>query len=116
MYDAYTKKTLGPVGGFAGSFKEYIRANRAKLRDYLATAIDIKWGKRFVRYEIGSNGRVKAFFEDGSVAEGDILVGADGVRSPGAIDISLLISIHFSIFVFIQFATRFTTLILPHST
>ncbi|KZP13838.1 FAD/NAD(P)-binding domain-containing protein [Athelia psychrophila] len=80
MYDAYTKKAFSMGTEWAG--RTLIRANRARLRDFLATAIDIKWNKRFVRYEIGSDGRVTAFFEDGTVAEGDILIGADGLRSP----------------------------------
>ena len=81
MYNAYSKKALS--FGVASTWEDFIRANRAKLRDYLATSIDIKWGKRFTGYEIGSDGRVSASFEDGSVATGDILVGADGLRSPG---------------------------------
>ncbi|KAF7968135.1 hypothetical protein HWV62_31754 [Athelia sp. TMB] len=79
MYDAYSKKALS--FGVASNWQEFIRANRAKLRDYLATSIEIKWGKRFTGYDIGSDGRVSASFEDGSVATGDILVGADGLRS-----------------------------------
>ncbi|KZP09105.1 FAD/NAD(P)-binding domain-containing protein [Athelia psychrophila] len=81
MYDAYTKKPIGMAADVDWASHVFIRANRTKLRDYLATAIDIKWGKKFARYEIGGDGRVKAFFEDGTVAEGDILIGADGVRS-----------------------------------
>lgn len=37
-------------------------------------------GKRFVRYE-EKDGQVTAFFEDGTSATGDILVGADGIKS-----------------------------------
>ena len=42
--------------------------------------VKIEWGKRFERYEETENG-VVAYFEDGTKAEGDILVGADGARS-----------------------------------
>lgn len=37
-------------------------------------------GKRFVAYEI-QQGRVQVQFEDGSTAKGDLLIGADGLRS-----------------------------------
>jgi len=80
MYNAYSKKALN--FGLTSDWKEFIRANRARLRDYLSTSIDIRWGKRFIGYEIGSDGRVTASFEDGTFAIGDILVGADGLRSP----------------------------------
>ena len=43
----------------------------------------MKWGHKFTHYEIIEGGAVKAFFEDGSTAIGDILVGADGLRSRG---------------------------------
>lgn len=40
----------------------------------------VRWGKRFTRYTIDDTG-VRAFFEDGSHADGDVLVGADGSNS-----------------------------------
>lgn len=79
--NAYTQEPL-PFGPPARSRGQWIRANRSKLRTYLSTEVDIKWGKRFTRYEVENN-IVKAFFEDGSSAIGTILVGADGVASPG---------------------------------
>ncbi|MCJ1258520.1 hypothetical protein MMC24_006353 [Lignoscripta atroalba] len=58
-------------------------ADRTVLRDILLTGLqaDISFGKVFQRYEITENG-VIAHFSDGSFAEGTLLVGADGGRSP----------------------------------
>ena len=43
--------------------------------------IGIEYGKRLASYEVTASGRVVASFEDGTEAEGDFLVGADGIRS-----------------------------------
>lgn len=59
-----------------------LRANRQKLREWLTTNINVEWGKRTSQIEQDENG-VKLTFEDGDVAEGDVLVGADGVGSQG---------------------------------
>lgn len=61
----------------------FVRVNRAKYRQYLLTGLDVHWGRRFTHYEVTESGGVKAFFEDGSTAVGDILIGADGLRSRG---------------------------------
>jgi len=57
--------------------------SRITLRHILLSGIEgmVHFNKRFVRYE-ESRGRLVAHFEDGSAAEGDVLVGADGVNSP----------------------------------
>ena len=60
-----------------------IRVNRAKFRKYLLTGLPVKWGRHFTHYEIIEGGAVKAFFEDGTTVIGDILIGADGLRSRG---------------------------------
>lgn len=54
--------------------------NRWKLRDFLATGLDIQWNRRFVSYEEREDG-VYIQFEDGSLEIADIMVGADGVNS-----------------------------------
>jgi 2-polyprenyl-6-methoxyphenol hydroxylase-like FAD-dependent oxidoreductase len=56
---------------------------RATLREMLLEGLEevIHFGKEFVRYERARDGTVKAFFEDGSSAGGDVLVGADGTGS-----------------------------------
>ena len=57
--------------------------SRITLRHILLSGLEgmVHFNKRFVRYE-ESGGRLVAHFEDGSTAEGDVLVGADGVNSP----------------------------------
>jgi 2-polyprenyl-6-methoxyphenol hydroxylase-like FAD-dependent oxidoreductase len=56
--------------------------SRGKLRDALLHGAepDVHWGKTFVRYELHDGG-VRAFFDDGTHADGDVLVGADGSNS-----------------------------------
>lgn len=44
------------------------------------TEIDVLWAKKFSHYEQDSTG-VTAFFEDGSMYGGSVLVGADGINS-----------------------------------
>ncbi|KAI0023336.1 putative monooxygenase [Xylariomycetidae sp. FL0641] len=57
-----------------------LRANRARLRKWLATQIPVQWNKRLQSIE-ESGEQVTLRFEDGSHASGDIVVGADGVHS-----------------------------------
>lgn len=56
---------------------------RATLREVLLEGLDdaINFSKEFIRYERTPNGRVTAFFADGTTATGDVLVGADGTSS-----------------------------------
>ncbi|MFE6798335.1 FAD-dependent oxidoreductase [Paenibacillus chitinolyticus] len=57
--------------------------SRMTLRQVLLTGLEdvVHFDKKFSRYEQLPNGKVRAFFEDGSSAEGDMLVGADGANS-----------------------------------
>ncbi|KAK3490057.1 hypothetical protein B0T13DRAFT_405495 [Neurospora crassa] len=57
-----------------------LRAHRLRLRQALARDLDIQWGKRAQRIEEGED-KVTVWFEDGTHAEGTILVGADGTFS-----------------------------------
>ncbi|KAI1331017.1 putative monooxygenase [Xylariaceae sp. FL0255] len=57
-----------------------IRASRHKLIQWLATHIPVQYNKQVVKVEEGEE-KVKIFFQDGTSAEGDILVGAEGGRS-----------------------------------
>lgn len=59
-----------------------IRAERRRLRDWLATNIPVQWGRRVTRIEQDNDG-VSVYFENGVSAKGDILVGADGISSVG---------------------------------
>lgn len=68
-----------------------VRAERMRLRRTLATNLPIKWGKRVSRIVHDDHG-VEAFFEDGTSAKGDILVGADGINSSGMISTALAIT------------------------
>lgn len=59
-------------------------ADRAVLRDILLSGLTeqhISYGKRFVGYDIESDGTVQAHFTDGSTERGGLLIGADGIRS-----------------------------------
>jgi 2-polyprenyl-6-methoxyphenol hydroxylase-like FAD-dependent oxidoreductase len=57
--------------------------SRMTLRQVLLTGLEeeVHFDKAFARYEQTADGKVTAFFEDGSSATGDILVGADGSNS-----------------------------------
>ena len=56
--------------------------HRATLQQQLLQAVQrpVRWGKRFERLEHHPHG-VVAYFEDGSTATADLLIGADGIRS-----------------------------------
>lgn len=53
------------------------------LRQLLLTGIEdsVRFGKEFTRYERRPDGRITAFFTDGTSAVADVLVGADGAQS-----------------------------------
>ena len=57
--------------------------SRMTLRQVLLTELEqhIHFDKTFTRYEQHANGSVTAFFDDGTQATADLLVGADGARS-----------------------------------
>src|SRR5262249_34034074 len=61
----------------------HVRIVRAVLREVLLEGLDdvVNFDKEFIRYEQTPNGKVTAFFNDGTRAVGDILVGADGTAS-----------------------------------
>ena len=54
--------------------------SRITLRQVLLSGLDdvVHFGKTFVRFDELPTGRIQAHFEDGSTAEGDVLVAADG--------------------------------------
>lgn len=57
--------------------------SRIALRHLLLAGLDdvVHFNKTFERYELQPEGKVTAFFSDGSSATGDVLVGADGANS-----------------------------------
>ena len=61
----------------------HVPIDRATLREMLLEGLDnvVHFGKAFVCYEQARKGKVKALFEHGSSAIGDVLVGADGTGS-----------------------------------
>ena len=61
----------------------HVRIARTTLREVLLEGLDdaVNFGKEFVRYERTADGKVTAFFADGTTAAGDVLVGADGTGS-----------------------------------
>ncbi|CAG7613663.1 FAD-dependent oxidoreductase [Paenibacillus allorhizosphaerae] len=58
--------------------------SRMTLRQVLLTGLEdiVHFDKKFSRYAQNADGTVTAFFEDGTSATGDLLVGADGANSP----------------------------------
>ena len=61
---------------------QHVNVDRTTLRHILLTGLQdvCRFGARMLRYETDAEG-VTAVFSDGSTARGDILVGADGIRS-----------------------------------
>jgi 2-polyprenyl-6-methoxyphenol hydroxylase-like FAD-dependent oxidoreductase len=57
--------------------------SRSTLRQVLFTGMDdvVHFGKEFTRYESRPDGTITAHFTDGTTAEADVLVAADGTRS-----------------------------------
>ncbi|GAA3839008.1 FAD-dependent monooxygenase [Sphaerisporangium flaviroseum] len=70
-------------GGATAPADRHYAADRLVLRKLLLTGMEevVRFGKVFERYETRPDGRVTAFFSDGTSATGDLLVGADGANS-----------------------------------
>ena len=63
-----------------------VNVARAALSDAILAqvrwaGIEVSFGKRLVRIEDLPDRPIAAHFEDGTMAEGDLLIGADGVHS-----------------------------------
>ena len=60
---------------------------RLELRDILLGGLTsseapvVRWGKAYSHHEQLNNGRVRAYFADGTSEDGDVIVGADGSHS-----------------------------------
>lgn len=59
-----------------------LRANRRRLREFLSTGIQVEFGKQATGIQEDHHS-VTVNFTDGTSANGDFLVGADGVHSTG---------------------------------
>lgn len=72
----------GDPEGRAAENREH-NVSRMTLRQVLFTGMEdvITFDRRFTHYEQHPDGRVTAYFEDGSRDTGDLLVGADGASS-----------------------------------
>jgi 2-polyprenyl-6-methoxyphenol hydroxylase-like FAD-dependent oxidoreductase len=85
-FSSWTGKRLGVVSnGRLPSGVPSVTIMRGELQRVLAEAawdrgVAMCFGKRFVEY-VETDGGVVAHFADGSTAEGDLLIGADGIRS-----------------------------------
>ncbi|GLX00255.1 NAD(P)/FAD-dependent oxidoreductase [Microtetraspora sp. NBRC 16547] len=85
FYDDQMRKLL--VIGDANAPEHYIDSfksvSRISLREVLLSGLEdvVNFGKTFTGYEPLPGGRVRAHFEDGTHADGDLLVAADGVNS-----------------------------------
>jgi FAD-dependent urate hydroxylase len=83
-----TGKHLGdvPNGGtpYDGTVSQTLKRSdlyRALRDEAIRRGARVEYGKRLVDSRITSDGGVAARFEDGTEAEGDLLIGADGIRS-----------------------------------
>lgn len=81
VLNAATGEVLARMGGVPlGSPGFFLRANRARLRKYLAQNVPILFNKNFESCTKDGAG-VTAHFSDGTSARGSLLVGADGSSS-----------------------------------
>ena len=83
-----TGKHLGsvPNGGTLpdGTVSQTLKRSdlyRALRDEAVRRGVRVEYGKRFVDARITPDGGVAARFEDGTEAEGDLLVGADGIHT-----------------------------------
>jgi 2-polyprenyl-6-methoxyphenol hydroxylase-like FAD-dependent oxidoreductase len=74
---------LTRIGGTGDTIARHRSISRITLRRILLAGLehDVQFNKRFLRYEETPDGAIHAHFEDGSSAQADLLVAADGVNS-----------------------------------
>jgi 2-polyprenyl-6-methoxyphenol hydroxylase-like FAD-dependent oxidoreductase len=74
---------LARIGGTRDTIARHRSISRITLRRILLAGLEhhVQFNKRFLRYEETPDGAIRAHFEDGSTAQADLLVAADGVNS-----------------------------------
>jgi 2-polyprenyl-6-methoxyphenol hydroxylase-like FAD-dependent oxidoreductase len=74
---------FGRAGGTADTIARHRSISRITLRRILLAGLEdeVQFDKRFLRYEETPDGAIRMHFEDGSSAQADLLVAADGVNS-----------------------------------
>jgi 2-polyprenyl-6-methoxyphenol hydroxylase-like FAD-dependent oxidoreductase len=82
------EKDDAKIAGAAGDEHERRAITRDDLREILLRGLDdtssasiVQWSKAATYYDQSPDERVRLWFSDGSCAEGDVLVGADGPQS-----------------------------------
>jgi 2-polyprenyl-6-methoxyphenol hydroxylase-like FAD-dependent oxidoreductase len=75
--------SLGRSQATTDTIARHRSISRITLRRILLAGLEheVQFNKRFVRYEETPDGAIRAHFEDGSSAQADVLVAADGVHS-----------------------------------
>ena len=82
LVNGNTGESLVTVGAGDHDDLDIFRVNRKRFRSWLMEGINIEWNKRIGHYTINDDGNgVRVTFRDGTVEEGSVLVGADGVNS-----------------------------------
>lgn len=91
FHDEHLKQMNVRDGDFISSESDPIMhrrgVSRLALREVLLDGLTdshtpiVNWSKTYLRYERGDDGSVTGFFDDGTTATGDVLVGADGSNS-----------------------------------
>jgi 2-polyprenyl-6-methoxyphenol hydroxylase-like FAD-dependent oxidoreductase len=76
-------RSQAKTGGTGDTIARHRSVSRITLRRILLAGLeqDVQFNKRFLRYEETPDGAIRAHFEDGSSAQADLLVAADGVHS-----------------------------------
>jgi len=75
------REILMPESADEAESGRHLTVDRLTLRTIMLTGVDVRYEAPFERYELLDDGRVRAFFGDGTVTEADLLVGADGTHS-----------------------------------
>ena len=74
---------LPDIFGVETTLPEHVNVDRATLRQILLTGLDdvVHYNRAVVDYQEHAHGGVTVTLSDGTQAHGDVLVGADGIRS-----------------------------------